>query len=120
MAYKDLETKRAYFREYYTKNRVKHMAGVRANILKIKKAIDELKVNSGCIDCGYNVSSEALEYDHVSKDKVFEISYAVAHGFKISRIMEEIAKCELVCANCHRVRTAKRRQVSITANISVL
>lgn len=60
-----------------------------------------------CVDCGYS-NSIALEFDHVSGGKTRGVAETVLGGYSIKRIEEEISKCEIVCANCHRVRTATR------------
>jgi hypothetical protein len=60
----------------------------------------------GCTDCGYRTHPEALDFDHVD-GKRFTISRAVAHSW--DDLLAEIDKCEVVCSNCHRVRTAQRR-----------
>ena len=61
------------------------------------------KLESGCIDCGYNENPVALDFDHVRGDKSFDISKRMGSSLKI--ILHEIAKCEIRCANCHRVKT---------------
>ncbi len=48
-----------------------------------------------------------LEFDHL-KDKAFNIGASLS-GRSWASILDEIAKCEVVCANCHRRRTARRR-----------
>jgi hypothetical protein len=70
--------------------------------------LSRFKVAAGCKDCGYNDKSEALDFDHVRGEKEFDISQRV--HYPISRIKAEIAKCEVVCANCHRIRTFNRRR----------
>ena len=71
-------------------------------------AVDAIKLASGCIDCGYNAHSAALEFDHLPGTvKLFCIG--AAKGRSMARVLAEIAKCEIVCANCHRVRTAARK-----------
>lgn len=50
-----------------------------------------------------------MQYDHTGSDKEIDISRAIRAGWSQKRIETEIAKCELVCANCHAVRTFKRR-----------
>lgn len=60
-----------------------------------------------CVDCGEG-DPIVLEFDHVSGDKLFNISEAIKRGFKISSIEGEITKCEVRCANCHRRITAAR------------
>ena len=57
-------------------------------------------------DCG-ETDPIVLEFDHL-RDKRFEISAAL-HGRNWEAILDEITKCEVVCANCHRRRTAHRR-----------
>ena len=47
-----------------------------------------------------------MEFDHVTDDKVFNIG-ARMHG-SLRQLLEEIAKCEVVCSNCHRTRTYHR------------
>jgi hypothetical protein len=77
-----------------------------------KKAamIDTIKTELGCVDCGYNLHPAALDFDHLpGSDKVLSISDMV-RSRKMSDIETEIAKCEVVCANCHRIRTYERAQ----------
>jgi hypothetical protein len=50
-----------------------------------------------------------MEFDHIDPNtKHRVISRMVGEGISIKRIQEEIAKCEPVCANCHRLRERKR------------
>lgn len=67
---------------------------------KIK--LDEYKVERGCVDCGFNVHPAALEFHHIKGKKEFNISQGKHLGW--NTILSEIAKCEVVCANCHRMR----------------
>ena len=59
-----------------------------------------------CCDCG-ETDPVVLEFDHL-RDKAFEITAKLV-TYRWQRILDEIDKCEVVCANCHRRRTAKRR-----------
>jgi hypothetical protein len=47
-----------------------------------------------------------LEFDHLA-DKSFDIGQALSYR-NWQSILDEIEKCEVVCANCHRRRTARR------------
>ena len=58
-----------------------------------------------CCDCG-EADPVVLEFDHVSGTKVANVSALLLKEWRV--ILEEIAKCEVVCANCHRRRTAER------------
>lgn len=71
--------------------------------------IDKIKIESGCIDCPYDENPAALQFDHRNpKDKLFRIS--TSWGVSMVRLMAEIAKCDIRCANCHAVRTDKMRK----------
>lgn len=71
--------------------------------------VRDFKVSKGCADCGYDKHPSALEFDHLpGTEKLFNIGEKVA-SYAIERIWAEIAKCEVVCANCHAIRTAARR-----------
>lgn len=62
-----------------------------------------------CTDCGGTFHPVAMDYDHLPGFvKEFEIGMAAA-GRSRAAVLAEMAKCELVCANCHRVRTHQRR-----------
>jgi len=71
----------------------------------------DLKDNKACMDCKVVHRWIALEYDHRdASTKVDDVSIMVAHGLSTTTILAEIAKCDLVCANCHRYRTLKRME----------
>ena len=67
--------------------------------------------NSPCMDCGNVFHPEAMDFDHVRGKKISVLASTARKGWGIHRIKEEIEKCDLVCSNCHRVRTYKRRVV---------
>lgn len=60
-----------------------------------------------CTDCGQQFPKEVMEFDHLGEKK-FDISFGVFHK-SVGVVLAELKKCELVCANCHRLRTARRR-----------
>jgi hypothetical protein len=59
-----------------------------------------------CLDCG-EADIVVLEFDH-QRDKLFNVSVLCREGYSLEKLKQEIAKCEVVCANCHRRRTAKQ------------
>ena len=71
----------------------------------IREHAANVKLEHGCMDCGYNAHSAALDFDHVRGDKMQNISRCQS----MEALLIEIAKCDVVCANCHRVRTWNRR-----------
>lgn len=61
-----------------------------------------------CLDCGEN-DVDVLDFDHL-REKTTEVSVMVRKGWSWRTICDEIAKCEVVCTNCHKRRTRQRRQ----------
>ncbi len=74
-----------------------------------KAFVDALKENP-CVDCGHRFHPVAMDFDHVRGSKVRSIASMVSSAIKPELIKEEIAKCELVCACCHRIRTHVRKE----------
>ena len=68
------------------------------------------KLAQGCADCGYKKDAYALQFDHVRGDKKKNVSDLIRSDYAWSTILEEINKCEVVCANCHAIRTKVRGQ----------
>jgi transcription elongation factor Elf1 len=73
---------------------------------EIKQRIKELKELQGCVDCGEK-NHIVLDFDHI-KDKKYNVSRMIHDGFTWASIKKEVLKCEVVCANCHRIRTHRR------------
>lgn len=67
-----------------------------------KLVLDELKSTISCLDCGRKFAPCQMDFDHI-RDKSVSISRLVSET--PNRISEELEKCHLVCANCHRIRT---------------
>lgn len=62
-----------------------------------------------CVDCGEG-DPVVLEFDHVSGEKHSDLCSMVTRGYPLARISEELLKCEVRCANCHRRKTARQFQ----------
>lgn len=74
-----------------------------------KQFLTNYKKDKPCLDCGVVYPPFVLDFDHVRGNKASSISDLVAKGASLQVISKEISKCDLVCANCHRVRTFSRR-----------
>lgn len=60
-----------------------------------------------CVDCGLQYPAYVLDWDHrPGEEKVASVAYLARRS--IALFEAEIAKCDLVCANCHRIRTHER------------
>src|SRR5579883_2746968 len=60
-----------------------------------------------CVDCGCS-DIRVLDFDHVRGKKIENIAVLISQGTPWPRIEAEIAKCEVRCANCHRIKTTER------------
>ena len=62
-----------------------------------------------CVDCGCD-DIDVLEFDHVRGTKTDNVADMVRKSVSVKRLFDEIDKCEVRCANCHRRVTKQRRQ----------
>ena len=91
----------------YVEDKARSKARNRANADAKRLRIADYKLEKGCTDCGYNENAAALEFDHLPGfDKTKTVGSFCWSSWE--RIMEEIKKCEVVCANCHAIRSAGR------------
>ncbi len=99
----------AYKREHYEANRERYIANAhrRKQAIALERAalLIEFFREQPCVNCGES-DPMVLEFDHLA-DKRFNIAKGLrTHSWRA--VLDEIAKCEVVCANCHRRRTAHR------------
>lgn len=95
-----------YYRQYAKNNRDKMAANSKRYSDKKRAWLDGIKLEAGCMDCGYNEQAVALDFDHVRGVKEFTVSQG---NRSRATVLAEIEKCDVVCANCHRIRTHERR-----------
>jgi hypothetical protein len=99
-----------YGKEHYAANRERYIeqARVSKEALRLERTrylLNFFKTHP-CVDCGES-DPVVLEFDHL-ENKAFSIGAKLVQ-FAWQTILDEIEKCEVVCANCHRRRTAQRR-----------
>jgi hypothetical protein len=97
-------------RTYYLRNpaayKARAKAGRQRHRARNRQRLHELLLSCSCVDCGINELA-VLEFDHRDpRDKEAEIATLVRHA-SWTRMLKELAKCDVVCANCHRKRTAR-------------
>jgi hypothetical protein len=100
--------KSIYNRKHYLENKSLYVARAstaksrtrRANTERLREYLGE----NPCVDCGES-DPVVLEFDHI-EDKDREIANLL--GLSWARVVREIAKCQVRCANCHRRVTARR------------
>ncbi len=73
-----------------------------------------------CADCGESYPPYMMDFDHRDpKTKSFEIT-RVAGRVTLPKLLEEIAKCDIVCSNCHRERTYRQQLALKSAGVAQL
>ena len=97
---------REYDSEWYRANRARRKAKVRVDRESHVEWMNSLKEGIPCIDCGRIYPTYVMEWDHLPDSvKSLVLSDARRAAFSKERILAELEKCELLCANCHRERT---------------
>lgn len=97
---------KVYKDKHYQENKAAYTRKAWLQTRKVKARLDALKTGP-CKDCGKAFPAVCMDFDHVRGVKKFGINV----GYRTrawSEVLQEIRKCELVCSNCHRVRTWKR------------
>ncbi len=112
MPYKDKKKQAESARKHYEKFTEKmKLRGASHKIIsrrRNRQFVYEYLLEHPCIDCGIT-DIRVLEFDHVRGTKTREICDMVQAAMSIKNIALEIEKCEVRCANCHRIVTIERR-----------
>lgn len=103
---KNPEKQKALHRSYYARHKDEVKARAHRHRVARRELVSSLKAQP-CGDCGVSYPSFVMDFDHrpgeVKVGGVGRLATATRQ-----RLLEEIAKCDVVCANCHRIRTATR------------
>ena len=106
MAYKNREDQQACWRRHYERNKEQYVQRAKERNLALRKLVRDLK-DIPCTDCKQSFPTYCMDFDHVRGKKKFTIASNTQRIGK-KKLLAEIAKCEVVCANCHRIRTYNR------------
>ncbi len=110
----DPEAARARRRQWREDNPEAARAHVRRHHESQRALLASIKLSRGCeepscpMPAGYGWIAEQLDFDHVRGDKVDHVSKMATSRGALA-LWREAAKCDVVCANCHRLRTEQRR-----------
>ena len=99
------EAMKKYHRDWYHAHKDVHGPRKNARAAKryrlLRHVTDAIKLISGCKNCGYCKHPRALEFHHRDPaTKLFDVASAVT-GIGFGKFLEEISKCDVLCANCH-------------------
>lgn len=87
----------------------------RAQQKKRQEFLNEYKLNKGCAKCGYNEHPAALQFNHIDpSQKAFNIGENKRK--RLETVIEEIEKCEVLCANCHAIYTQENHYTRLGNN----
>lgn len=115
MPYKDKEKQRAAQREYARQHAAENYKRGQDGKARNIKWLQELKAKSCCQHCPENHPG-CLDFHHrEGQEKENCVSILVHSGYSLRRIKEEVAKCIILCANCHRKLHWEQKRV--TSNV---
>lgn len=117
-----------YNRDYYQRNKhrwqrpevlARQRAWNKANPDRVRAAVRKKRAerlaivhefkSQPCVDCGIQYPPEVMDADHVRGEKVAHISVLAAKA-SVARLRAELEKCEVRCANCHRLRHLREKE----------
>ena len=94
---------KAWYKAKGYKPQLRNRDAIRAFVKKEKE--------KPCMDCRQTYHWFAMDFDHVRGKKTYNLSICAQKGLSLGRVKQEIEKCDLVCANCHRFRTFVRNKM---------
>jgi hypothetical protein len=107
------ECQRTYNREHYEKRPDYYKDKAKKRLCELIEWVNAKK-DVPCADCGRRWPPVAMDFDHRDGEKkAKEVSLLVRDGVTKRRLEREIAKCDVVCACCHRLRTEKRHHALV-------
>lgn len=92
-----------------------HMVKSAKHRKQLHTVLEELhlyKEKHGCADCRNHFPHYVLEFDHKPEFHKIDVVYRVLRTYGEKAAWAEVAKCDVVCANCHKIRTYTREQES--------
>lgn len=102
MPYKDHEKQKAAYRLYYERHKAQHRSRMKRQRQKAAEWLAEYKLTLSCIKCGESHPA-CIEFHHRDpSQKDIGVGDMAKGGYSVERMMEEIAKCDVLCSNCHR------------------
>lgn len=106
------EAQRAALRRHYQKNPEYYKEKAAQRTRKLR-ALAVTAKDIPCQDCGIHYPSYVMDFDHrEGEDKQGDVARMASRG-SVPKLLAEIAKCDVVCSNCHRERTWQRRQKTL-------
>src|SRR5689334_14115297 len=115
MTYKNKEDQAKAARRHYDANKDKMVARAQAHTKVVKEQVKYIlfllkRENGPCPVCGGNFPLVCYDFDHRDRrSKCFNVA-ETRYWTSIQRVFDEVVKCNILCANCHRTKTSKERK----------
>lgn len=103
-----IECEHVYYRLHYVNNQRQYIDKAKSDKKAKIAFVRAIKSKTPCTDCHILFPYYVTDFDHLG-DKEFNLNSNDMKNVGWNRLKKEIAKCELVCSNCHRIRTHTRR-----------
>lgn len=110
MGYKDPAKQKEAQRASTIRNRETRRLKQKERRADMRIWVRSLKEGKPCVDCGGCFHFAAMDWDHLPGFEKREAVSRLLLTFDKVKVLEEIAKCELVCSNCHRIRSYNRKE----------
>jgi hypothetical protein len=102
---------------YYASNRERELGRIRDRQAATLALLRRLR-DVPCMDCGGRFAAHQMDFDHRDPiEKSFRITAGGAMLRPRHRLLEEVAKCDVVCANCHRIRSRNAHRERLAADV---
>lgn len=104
MPYKDPEKQKEAQRDHARRKRAEGRE-YQQERRRVLRAYIDLEKSKPCVDCNQTFPPYCMDFDHCRGKKKSDVGKMANGMYAVATIAAEIAKCELVCVNCHRKRT---------------
>lgn len=111
MAYRDPAVWKRYKDAWYQQNKERVLATTAEKRRFMRELIDSAKAFP-CADCDVQYPPYVMEFDHVRGEKVREVANFIRF-FDLDKFFAEVEKCDVVCSNCHKERTHRRKEEAV-------
>lgn len=109
-----VECHREAGRQNYKENKERYFKQAKKRDKELDELINSYK-DKPCVDCGVKYPPYVMDLDHIDpSNKFLKLSTMRRRRMSFDKIKEELVKCEVVCANCHRERTNKQNPARYT------
>jgi hypothetical protein len=110
-------SQRPYNVEYYRRNRDIELQRVRVRQAGMVEFLRDLR-RIPYADCGGTFRPYQMDFDHRDPStKTFNLMTGRAMLMASKRVLAEVAKCDVVCANCHRIRSREQHRIRTAARV---